>query len=160
MINTKSDYALNKKDTEAIVYIDAEGGITRLSTDDFSSEEEFRCWKSWSDENYHSIENGNHLFANHTLSLDLLADGSATAPGTDIRLEATQEKARQAILFSYYVAEIKGRLTEIQFRRLWLYLVNDLTEAEIASIEQVGQRRVSSSILSAKRKIKNIFQTP
>ena len=80
MINTMSDYALNKKDAEAIIYMDAEGKITRLSRDSFSSEEEFLYWKSWSDANYHSIEKENHLYANHTLSLDLLSEGALAAP--------------------------------------------------------------------------------
>ena len=47
MFNRKSDYALNKKDATAIVYIDADKHIKRLTHEDFSSEEEFLRWKSW-----------------------------------------------------------------------------------------------------------------
>lgn len=41
MFNSKNSYALNKKDANAIVYIDADGNITRLTRAYFSSEEEF-----------------------------------------------------------------------------------------------------------------------
>ena len=57
MFNRKSSYALNKKDANAIVYIDANGNIIRLTHEDFASEEEFQKWKSWSDENYHTEDN-------------------------------------------------------------------------------------------------------
>ena len=42
MFDPKSDYALNKKDLDAIVYIDAAGTLTRLTLADFSSPEEFK----------------------------------------------------------------------------------------------------------------------
>ena len=45
MFNRKSSYALNKKDFNAIVYIDANENIIRLTREDFSSEEEFQKWK-------------------------------------------------------------------------------------------------------------------
>lgn len=42
MFDPESDFALNKKDPEAIVYIDAAGTLTRLTSADFSSIEEFQ----------------------------------------------------------------------------------------------------------------------
>lgn len=51
MFDTKSDYALNKMDPEAIVYIDAWGTLVRLTLEDFDSPEEFQQWKEWSDNN-------------------------------------------------------------------------------------------------------------
>ena len=41
MLNRKSSYALNKKDPDAIVYMDANEVIIRLTREDFASEEEF-----------------------------------------------------------------------------------------------------------------------
>ena len=41
MFNRKSSYALNKKDPNAIVYMDANEAITRLTCEDFASEKEF-----------------------------------------------------------------------------------------------------------------------
>lgn len=46
MFDRMSEYALNKKDEEAIIYSDAFGNITRLTAEDFSSEKEFRKWKN------------------------------------------------------------------------------------------------------------------
>ncbi len=53
MLNEKSIYSLNKKDSNAIVYKDAEGNIIRLTRQDFSTGEEFEKWKAWSDADLH-----------------------------------------------------------------------------------------------------------
>ena len=52
MFNRKSIYALNKKDPDAIVYMDTNEVIVRLTREDFASEEEFLKWKALSDEDY------------------------------------------------------------------------------------------------------------
>ena len=52
MFDRNSDYALNKKDPDAIVCKSATGIHIRLTRADFSSAEEFEKWKRWSDENY------------------------------------------------------------------------------------------------------------
>ena len=72
MFNRKSSYALNKKDPNAIVYMDANDTIIRLTCKDFASEEEFLKWKSLSDADYHASEKEAHVYANHTLALDEL----------------------------------------------------------------------------------------
>lgn len=69
MFNRKSSYALNKKDPNAIVYMDANEAIIRLTREDFASEEEFLKWKSLSDADYHASEKEDHVYANHTLLL-------------------------------------------------------------------------------------------
>lgn len=69
MFNRKSSYALNKKDPNAIVYMDANEAIIRLTREDFASEEEFLKWKSLSDADYHASEKEDHVYANHTLAL-------------------------------------------------------------------------------------------
>ena len=68
MFNRKSSYALNKKDPNAIVYMDANEAIIRLTREDFASEEEFLKWKSLSDADYHASEKEDHVYANHTLA--------------------------------------------------------------------------------------------
>ena len=47
MFDRKSFYALNQKDSDAIIYKDAYGSITRLTVSDFESIKEFRKWKNW-----------------------------------------------------------------------------------------------------------------
>lgn len=49
MFDNKSDYALNKKNQNSIVYCDSTGHITHITSADFSFEEEFLFWKSWSE---------------------------------------------------------------------------------------------------------------
>lgn len=71
MFNRKSSYALNKKDPNAIVYMDANEAIIRLTREDFASEEEFLKWKSLSDADYHASEKEDHVYANHTLGFVL-----------------------------------------------------------------------------------------
>ena len=45
MFDTKSDFALNKFDKDAIVCPSATGVHIRLTREDFASEEEFLRWK-------------------------------------------------------------------------------------------------------------------
>ena len=72
MFNRKSSYALNKKDPNAIVYMDANEAIIRLTREDFASEEEFLKWKSWSDGNYHTEDNQDVVEGKHNTSIDTL----------------------------------------------------------------------------------------
>ena len=69
MFNRKSIYALNKKDPDAIVYMDANEVIVRLTREDFASEEEFLKWKSWSDGNYHTEDNQDVVEGKHNTSM-------------------------------------------------------------------------------------------
>ena len=62
MFNRKSSYALNKKDPNAIVYMDANEVIIRLTREDFASEKEFLKWKALSDEDYHASEKEAHVY--------------------------------------------------------------------------------------------------
>ena len=56
MFDTKSDYALNKLDKDAIVCPSATGVHIRLTREDFASEDEFLYWKKLSDSDYHKRE--------------------------------------------------------------------------------------------------------
>ena len=84
MFNRKSSYALNKKDPDAIVYMDANEVIVRLTREDFASEKEFLKWKALSDEDYHASEKEAHVYANHTLALDELSEEAASIPAVDV----------------------------------------------------------------------------
>ena len=66
MFNRKSSYALNKKDPDAIVYMDANEVIVRLTREDFASEEEFLKWKALSDEDSHVSEKEAHVYSRAT----------------------------------------------------------------------------------------------
>lgn len=54
--------------------------------------------------------------------------------------------------------QLKYKLTDKQYRRLWMYYIEKKTEAEIAAKEGVGQRRISTSISSGKKIVEKFFQ--
>ena len=139
MFDPKSDYALNKIDPEAIVYIDASGVLTRLTLADFSSPEEFQRWKMWSDESYRQIENAGIAFSKHTLSLSSLSE----------TLEQQEREEMRCLLM-----EGLGKcLTPKQHRRLWLSCFCGLTVRQISQTENANFQNVAKSIVAAKKKL-------
>ena len=154
MFNKNSLYALNKKDPDAIVYPSANGKLIRVTREDFPNEEEFLAFKKWSDENFHEEEKLDHREANHILSVDDLSEAALAVPAADVLLERQHERAEKCKIASDMVVKLKDKLTDIQFRRLWMYCVEGKTEQQIAEIEGVDQQRISKSILAAKKKIK------
>ena len=154
MVNKNSIYALNKKDPDAIVYPSANGKLIRVTREDFPSEEEFLAFKKWSDENFHEEEKLDHREANHILAVDDLSEAALAVPAADVIMERQHERAEKRRIASDMVVKLKDKLTDIQFRRLWMYHVEGKTEQQIAEIEGVDQQRISKSILAAKKKIK------
>ena len=154
MVNKNSIYALNKKDPDAIVYPSANGKLIRVTREDFPSEEEFLAFKKWSDENFHEEEKLDHREANHILAVDDLSEAALAVPAADVIMERQHERAEKRRIASDMVVKLKDKLTDIQFRRLWMYHVEGKTEEEIAEIEGVAQQQVSKAILAAEKKIK------
>ena len=74
MFDRKSDYALNKKDPDAIVCKSVTDVHIRLTRADFASESEFQKWKRWSDGDYWSAENAGRALSDNTLSLETQLD--------------------------------------------------------------------------------------
>lgn len=157
MFNNKSDYALNKKDSDGIIYPDAEGNLIRLTRADFASEEEFRFWKDWSDENYHTTDKGDVVEGKHNTSMDSLSEAALTVPGTDVVMNRQYEKMERRRQAAKRVAQVKDKLTETQFRRVWMYFVDEMTIDEIGEIEGISHQNISKSISAATKKIKKIF---
>lgn len=158
MFERKNLYVLNKKDKTAIVYEDADGKAIRLTRDQFSSEEEFRRFKEWSDENYHETEKERHLYSDNTLSLDGLSDEAAAVCSVeDVIFERQRLEEREA-LGRLLMSGMDTSLTEVQRRRLWLYVVDGLSEAEIAAAEGVTQPSVSECIAAAKKRLKKFLK--
>ena len=84
MFDRMSEYALNKKDKEAIIYLDAFGNITRLTVEDFSGAEEFQKWKEWLDMKNHLDEKEEHIHSNHTISNPWLRGWASRMPDSMI----------------------------------------------------------------------------
>ena len=154
MYNKSSIYLLNKRDPDAIVYPSATGEIVRITREDFPSEEEFLAFKKWSDENFHKEDNRDVVEDKHRISIDGLSEAALAVPADDVILEQRQLRAEKRRAASEMVIKLKDKLTEIQFRRLWMYHVDGKTEEEIAAIEGVAQQQVSKAIIAAEKKIK------
>ena len=159
MFNRKSIYALNKKDPNAIVYTDADGNLIRLTRDDFASEEEFLCWKVWSDSDFHTEDKHDVSEDKHSVSLDSLSEEALALPAVDIVMERHHERTEEQRQAAEKVTWLKEALTETQFRRLWMYRVEGMTETEIAAIEGAALQQISKSIKRAEKKIKKISPT-
>lgn len=157
MFNRKSSYALNKKDPNAIVYMDANEAIIRLTREDFASEEEFLKWKALSDADYHASEKEDHVYANHTLALDELSEEAASIPAADICMEQAHDRVAAIRRSTQKVTQIRKHLTDTQFRRMWMYFVDGMTIDEIGKVEGVSHQAISLNITAAIRKIKKYF---
>ena len=69
-----------------------------------------------------------------------------------------QEQDDRRKMASDMVVKLKDKLTETQFRRLWMHEVEEKTLEEIAALENVAFQSVHESIESAKKKILKIFK--
>ena len=154
MVNRNSIYALNKKDPDAIVYPTAGGKLIRITRDDFPNEEEFLAFKKWSDENFHEEEKLDHRESNHTLAADGLSEAALAVPAAEVVLERQHGREEERRAASEMVVKLKDKLTETQFRRLWMYYVDGMTIDKIGEIEGVSHQNVSKSISAATKKIK------
>ena len=159
MFDTKSDYALNKRDPDAIVCKSVTGVHIRLTREDFETEEEFLTWKAWSDEDWHDEEKANHVEANHTTYLGDLPEDVLMMHSPEVILERRLDRRRRAQFTEETILAIRKELTEKQFRRLWLYCVNGMTEEEIARQEGRTHQGISKSIIAARKKIFEKFSS-
>lgn len=156
MFNNKSIYALNKKDPDAIVCPDAYSDRPRITRAQLAGKN-FQKWKELSDEDYHQEDKRDHVQANHTISLTGLPENAISVPAIDVALEYAEERREQQRQSHALVLQIRSRLTEKQFRRLWMHKVDEMTEAQIAKIEGVSQQAISLSIRATVEKIRKIF---
>lgn len=156
MFHRKSDYALNKKNPDAIVCKSVTDIHIRLTRADFSSEEEFLKWKVWSDEDYHATEKAGRTY--HDLGLPLEDWAVPSAPSVEeLLLEAASQASRDAAR-TVLAKQIRCGLTEKQLRRLCLYYLEGKKENEIAELEGVGQQRISRSLHTGKTLLEKIFK--
>ena len=161
MFDRKSDYAQNKREKDAIVYIGVTGPVL-LTRAAFTSEDEFMKWKLWSDSDYHATEKAGRSYYDNSLPLvDEFLDFIATVPSVEDELfyklaesEAEVERARTCAVL---MVQIRGCLTHKQFRRLWLLCVEGMSVEAIAVAEGVSHQNVSKSILKARKKLQKNF---
>ena len=158
MFDPKSDYALNKKDPSAIVYIDAFGTLSRITPADFSDPEEFQRWKAWSDESYRQIENAGIAFHKHTLSLHGLSEMTiAVQSPEDTLIDALEQQEREKMR-RMLIDGLDNCLTSTQRRRLWLSCIYGLTVRQISQTENANFQNVAKSIVAAKKKLQKFLR--
>lgn len=153
MFNAISAYALNKKDPDAIVYPSATGKPIRVTRDEFASEEEFLAFKAWSDEDFHKEDNNDVNEDRRVVSIDDISEAALAVPAVDVAMVRQQEQNEKRRQEKELVVQLKGKLTETQFRRLWLYEAEGKTLEEIAKQEGVAFQSIHESIEGAKKKI-------
>ena len=93
----------------------------------------------------------------HNTSIDDLSEAALSIPAIDVVMDRKHEKAERHRAASAMVSQIRDKLTETQFRRLWMYYIDGMTVDEIGRIEGIRHQNISKSIGSAMKKIKKFF---
>ena len=158
MKRKKSDYALNKEAPDAIVYQDAYDNIEPLTSEQFSSAEEFLKWKRWSDENYHEQEKRNNIAEKHTVPLSDVPEAKVAEPSHEAQIAEDEAEAERLEELKRLLLEVQHLISDKQFRRLWMWRVDGMTEEEIAQVEGIRQQNVSKSIQAALKTICEHFK--
>ena len=161
MFDTKSDFALNKFDRDAIVCRSVTGVHIRLTREDFASEEEFLRWKVWSDGDYYDTEKDGRDFYDNGIPLDPRVDKLGAVPSIEAgilaALDAAEASAEQAQRTAVLMEQIKACLTETQYRRLWMFHARKMNVTAIARAEGISKASASRSISAALKNISNFF---
>lgn len=153
MFDKKSDYALNKREKDSIVYISVTG-IVYLTRKDFASEDEFLKWKNWSDGDYQTSEQVGRGFYDNTISIDERLDVIGAVASIEDEIFGMLDEVEHIRLCVALMKQVRSCLTAKQCRRLWLHYVDGLTIERIALAEGVTHQNVSKCIVKAKKKIK------
>lgn len=154
MFKKDSLYSINKKNPDAVVYKFANGEQSLVTRADFATEEEFLAFKAWSDEDFHTEDKRDVLAGIRQISIDDISEAAISVPAIDVVMEHQHQRAVQRRKASDMVVQLKDKLTETQFRRLWMYHVDGLDTYEIAEIEGNTHQAVSKSIIAAEKKLK------
>ena len=154
MFKKDSLYSINKKNPDAVVYKFANGEQSLVTRADFATEEEFLAFKKWSDEDFHTEDKRDVLAGIRQVSIEDISEAAIAVPAVDVAMERQHQRAEQRRKASDMVVQLKDKLTETQFRRLWMYHVEGLTIDEIGEVEGISHQNVSKSILAAEKKIK------
>lgn len=153
MYKKDSLYLINKKNPDAIVYKFANGEQHEVTRADFPNEEEFLAFKAWSDEDFHTEDKRDVLAGIRQVSIDDISEAALAVPAVDVVMERNHQRVEQRRKASDMVVQLKDKLTETQFRRLWMYFVEEKTLEEIADKEGVSPVAVFYSIEAAQKKI-------
>ena len=152
MFDTNTQYALNKRNANAIVYIDAFGEKAEISSEALG-EEEFARWKALMDAELHEEEKEDHIYHDHTISFGDLSLAGYTVPDHEtVMIEAEERREREELKEQLGIAFFTC-LSDIQQARMWLHAIEGFTTREIAALEYVSQKNIVTSIAKARKNI-------
>ena len=150
----KDIYTLNREHSDAIIYLDSDGKIIRLTREDFPSEKEFQRWKKWSDQQYQLELRQEKGYWDRKVTIKEFDQRQDAPRDFESSLLDRDERVAQKKAALVVTREIRKLLTKTQYRRLWLYGVMRMTEEEIGRQENVSHQAVSKSLRSAMRRIR------
>ena len=157
MYYNQRQYALNLKEKTAIVYEDVFGNKT-LITAEMIGEDEFAYWKPWMDDSLHIEECENHIYYNHTISMEDPSLIGLSVPDQETALIEAEERQEREVLKQQIAIAFFTCLTDIQQARFWLYAVEGMTLCQIADIEGISHQKVHTSISKARKNILNFLE--
>lgn len=147
----QSDYALNKREKEAIVYKDVYGNLVRLTVDQFGSEEEFLKWKAWSDGNYHSEDKADQIESHKVLPYESVEEEKLSCDSCEDEYIDQQEREGEYRKCVSILSEALGSMTDTQRRRILMRYRDGISTAEIAQKEGVSRQMIYLSLSEARR---------
>lgn len=151
-----TNYAINKANSDAIVYRFANGEVKEITVDDFGGDElAFRTWKSFSDENYHEEDNHTRSVCRKDISLEAVEEVDLGYSESCLDTLLSNEEAAE---LCEGIEELLSVLSEKQRRRLYLTVIKGMNQTDIARLEGCNQQMISKSINAAKTKIKKYFE--
>lgn len=157
MFDTNTQYALNKRNANAIMYVDVFGEKTEISPETLG-EEEFARWKALMDAELHEEEKEDHLYHDHTISFGDLALAGYTVPDhATVMMEAEEHREREELKDQLGIAFFTC-LSDIQQARMWLYAIEGMTTYQISEIEGATRQAVCASLIKARKNILNFFK--
>ena len=143
MYNKRSDYTINKRDREAIVFASTTGEVIRPTRKDFATDAEFEQWKKWSDEDYHAAERRDRAYDDHKHALSPHTDPAAESG--EAQFFAALKRCEDTERLQY----LSSRLTKRQFMRLYKRFGLGMSVTDIATEDGVSKAAVMASLRSA-----------
>ena len=157
MFDTTTQYALNKRNKNAIVYVDVFGEKTEISLDTLGKEE-FLKWKTMMDESLHREELENHIYYDHTIGLSDISLAEYAVPDYETILIEEEERREREELKQQVAIAFFSCLTDIQQERLWLHAIDGFSTRDVAELECVAQPAIIHSLNACKKKILAFLQ--
>ena len=157
MYYNQTPHALNLKAQDAIVFVDAFGEKIQVTAEMLGTDE-FEYWKTWFDNDLHEEAKEEHIYKDHTVSIEELSASGYTVPDCEtLMIEAEERKEREELKEQLGIAFFTC-LSDIQQARMWLYAIKGYNTCQIAAMERIAQKNVYTSIMKARKNILNFLK--